>query len=40
MLFNSYDIVEKNKLQHFKKAKNMYEFIKKHVNVKKVKKRN
>ncbi len=38
MLFNSYDIVEKNKLQHFKKAKNMYEFIKKHVNVKKVKK--
>lgn len=38
MLFNSYDIIEKNKLQHFGKAKNMYEFIKKHVNVKKVKK--
>lgn len=35
MLFNSYDIVEKNKLQHFSKAKSMYNFIKKNVNVKK-----
>lgn len=36
MIFNSYDIIEKNKLQHFRKAKSMYDFIKKNVNVKKV----
>ena len=33
-LFNSYDIVEKNTLTHFDKAKAMYDFIKKHVNIK------
>lgn len=33
MLFNPYDIVEKNKLTHFATAKAMYEFIKQHVNV-------
>lgn len=38
MLFNSYDIIEKNKLQHFGKAKSMYKFIRKHVNAKKIKK--
>lgn len=27
ILFNSYDITEKNKLQHFSKARNMHEFI-------------
>ena len=37
MLFNEYDIIEKNKLQYFRKAKSMYEFIKKYVSVKKVK---
>lgn len=37
MLFNAYDIIEKNKLKHFSKAKTMYDFIKKHVNVRKVK---
>lgn len=36
MIFNSYDIIEKNKLKHFRKAKSMYDFIKKNVNVKKV----
>ncbi len=36
MLFNSYDIIEKNKLQHFAKAKAMYNFIDKNVNVRKV----
>lgn len=36
MLFNEYDIIEKNKLQYFRKAKSMYEFIKKYVSVKKV----
>jgi hypothetical protein len=35
LLFNSYEITEKNKLQHFVKAKSMYEFIKKHVKVRK-----
>lgn len=35
MLFNSYDIIEKNKLKHFSKAKSMYNFIEKHVNVRK-----
>lgn len=35
MLFNSYDIIEKNKLQHFSKAKSMYDFIGNHVNVRK-----
>lgn len=32
-LFNSYDIVEKNTLTHFDKAKAMYDFIKAHVNI-------
>lgn len=36
VLFNSYDITEKNKLQHFYQAKAMHDFIKKHVNVKRV----
>jgi plasmid maintenance system antidote protein VapI len=35
IFFNSYEITEKNKLKHFVKAKSMYEFIKKHVNVRK-----
>ena len=35
MLFNEYDIIEKNKLKHFRKAKDMYNFIKNNVNVKK-----
>jgi ERCC4-related helicase len=35
LFFNSYEITEKNKLKHFVKAKSMYEFIKKHVNVRK-----
>lgn len=34
ILYSSYDIVEKNKLGHFAKAKNMHDFIKSHVNVK------
>jgi len=33
MLFNQYDIVEKNKLSHYSTAKAMYEFIKQNVNV-------
>ncbi len=33
MLFNQYDIMEKNKLQHFAEAKTMFEFIKNHVSV-------
>lgn len=36
ILFNSYDIAEKNTLQHFSKAKKMHDFIEKHVNIKKV----
>lgn len=36
MLFNSYDIIEKNKLQHFAKAKAMYDFIDKNVNVRRI----
>lgn len=36
MLFNSYDIIEKNKLQHFAKAKDMYDFIDKNVNVRRI----
>lgn len=35
MLFNGYDMVEKNKLLHVARAKDMYNFIKKHVNVRK-----
>ncbi len=35
ILYNSYDIVEKNKLKHFSKAKAMHDFIKANVNVKK-----
>lgn len=35
ILFNSYDISEKNKLKHYDKAKSMYDFIKQHVNIKK-----
>lgn len=37
LFFNSYDIMEKNKLRHFLKAKSMYEFIKKNVNIRKTK---
>lgn len=37
LLFNSYDIVQKNKLKHFSRAKSMHDFIKQHVNVRKVK---
>ena len=33
MLFNQYDIVEKNKLSHFATAKAMHDFILNHVNV-------
>ncbi|MCQ2011178.1 SNF2-related protein [Sporolactobacillus sp. STSJ-5] len=38
LLFNSYDIVQKNKLKHFSRAKSMHDFIKHHVNVRKVRK--
>ena len=37
ILYNSYDIKEKNKLKYFAKAKAMYDFIKNNVNVRKVK---
>lgn len=37
ILYNSYDITEKNKLKHFAKAKAMHDFIKKYVNIKKIK---
>lgn len=37
LFFNYYDIIQKNKLQHFSRARSMYDFIKKHVNVRKVK---
>ncbi|MCL1877593.1 MAG: SNF2-related protein, partial [Defluviitaleaceae bacterium] len=33
MLFNRYDIIEKNKLTHYATAKEMFDFIKNHVNV-------
>jgi ERCC4-related helicase len=33
-LFNTYDIMEKNKLQHFEQARSMYDFIETHVNIK------
>lgn len=36
ILYNSYDIAEKNKLKHFAKAKAMHDFIDANVNVKKV----
>lgn len=36
VLFNAYDITEKNKLQHFSRARSMHDFIEKHVNVRKV----
>ena len=36
VLYNSYDITEKNKLKHFSKAKAMHDFIEKYVNIKKV----
>lgn len=36
VLFNAYDITEKNKLQHFSQAKNMHDFILKNVNVRRV----
>ena len=35
ILYNSYDIVEKNKLKHFARAKAMHDFIRNYVNVKK-----
>lgn len=37
VLYSSYDIKEKNKLKYFAKAKEMYEFIEKNVNIKKSK---
>ena len=37
ILFNKYDIIQKNKLTHLNNAKNMYEFIDKYVHVKKLK---
>jgi superfamily II DNA or RNA helicase len=37
VLFNAYDITEKNTLQHFSKARSMHDFIEKHVNIKRVK---
>lgn len=36
-LFNSYDIRQKNTLAHFERAKSMYDFIKSHVSIKRVK---
>ncbi len=36
VLFNAYDITEKNKLQHFSRARSMHDFIEKYVNVRKV----
>lgn len=33
LIFNSYDIIEKNKLLHYQTAKSMYAFIRDHVNV-------
>lgn len=36
VLFNAYDITEKNKLQHFSKAKSMHDFIEKNVSIRKV----
>lgn len=38
VLFNSYDIVQKNKLTHLSSARKMHEFIKDNVNVKRVRK--
>lgn len=35
VLYNSYDITEKNKLRHFAKAKAMHDFIKENVNIRK-----
>lgn len=36
VLYNSYEIKEKNKLSHFAKAKAMHDFIEKNVNIRKV----
>lgn len=36
VLFNSYEITEKNKLRYFHKARTMHDFIDSHVNVKKI----
>lgn len=36
-LFNEYDIIEKNELTHFAKAKAMHDFIKKHVEIRRLK---
>lgn len=35
VIFNAYDIIEKNSLKHFNSAKNMYGFIESKVNIKK-----
>ncbi len=35
VLFNEYDIIQKSNLNHFSKAKQMYQFIDKNVNIKK-----
>ena len=37
LFFSSYDIIRKNRLEHFSKARSMHNFIKNYVNVKKVK---
>ncbi len=36
ILFNAYDITEKNKLQYFSKARSMHDFVEKYVNIRKV----
>ena len=36
ILFNAYDITEKNKLQHFSRARSMHDFIENHVKIRKV----
>ena len=35
-LYNEYDIIEKNELTHFAKAKAMHDFIQKHVEIKRL----
>lgn len=34
VLFNAYDVIQKNKLTHFNESKQMYEFIENNVNIK------
>jgi hypothetical protein len=35
-LYNEYDIIEKNELTHFAKAKAMHDFIQKHVEIRRL----